>query len=132
MLPISVRQIEFKHILWESIGETFDKYPKEMIIEFCDYWFEISHRGKKMRFEKEKTFGVVRRLATWKKHSSDWNKSPEKNDSFPNYFNKRLWQKLSIERSNEYRLHLKRLGWNYFSNNVGSYFRAPDNSITWL
>ena len=103
-----------------------------MIIEFCDYWFEISHKGKKMRFEKEKTFGVKRRLATWRRHAADWNKSPKNNDTLPNYFNKQLWRSLSIDRCNEYKLHLIKLGWHFSASPGGSFFQSPDKIITWL
>jgi len=34
---------------------------------FFEYWTEHNENGKKMRFEMEKTFGLSRRLATWKK-----------------------------------------------------------------
>jgi len=34
--------------------------------EFFEYWSEHGDNDKKMRFEKEKSFSVERRLKTWK------------------------------------------------------------------
>jgi hypothetical protein len=46
-----------------------DLYDKDLIRAFCDYWTEHGDKDKKMRFEKEKSFGLARRLATWKKNN---------------------------------------------------------------
>ena len=48
-----------------------DKYPREMLIEFYDYWTERNPNGLKMAFEKQRTkraFHTGRRLATWFKN----------------------------------------------------------------
>ena len=66
METLETRKTQFKNEIWMEIGETFETYSKEMLIEFTDYWFEISVRGKKMRFEKEKCFSISRRLKPWK------------------------------------------------------------------
>lgn len=42
-----------------------EKYPREMLKEFYDYWTEKNPAGVKMRYEKEKTFEVGKRLARW-------------------------------------------------------------------
>lgn len=46
-----------------------DKYGKEMLREFFDYWTEINDGGKLMAFEKtkKKTFNISYRLSTWNK-----------------------------------------------------------------
>ena len=51
-----------------------EQYGKALIREFFDYWTEHNENGKKMRFEKEKTFEISRRLARWKKNDSDRDK----------------------------------------------------------
>ena len=132
MKPLTARQTEFKIRLWDEVGQTFAIYPKEMIQAFCDYWFEISYMGKKMRFEKERTFGIKRRLATWKNNSISWNKSPEKSETLPAYFNKKLWQSLSPEKIQIYKAHLSRLGWQYFTSQSGNHWLSPDNKRHWL
>ncbi len=57
----------------------FEKYGKQMIKEFVEYWTEIGVNDKKMRFEKEKTFGVSRRLSTWKRNNDKWNVPKQEN-----------------------------------------------------
>ena len=49
-----------------SVSEFAETYPKEMRIEFSDYWTEAG--GNKMRWEKEKVFDVGRRLSRWAKN----------------------------------------------------------------
>ena len=46
-------------------------YPRPMLAEFYDYWTEVKEGGRKMRFEKEKTFEVAKRLARWKKNDDE-------------------------------------------------------------
>lgn len=45
------------------------EYGERMIRAFCDYWTEFG--GKKMRFEKEKTWELKRRLQTWKRNDEE-------------------------------------------------------------
>lgn len=52
---------------YDSLVPYVGQYGKETVREFFDYWTETNENGRKMRFEKEKTFGLGRRLATWKK-----------------------------------------------------------------
>jgi len=51
----------------------FEEYGKPMVKNFIEYWTEININGKKMRFEKENTFGLKRRLSTWKRNDEKWN-----------------------------------------------------------
>ena len=39
------------------------KYPDDMLKDFFEYWTECG--GRKMRFEKERTFEVSKRLVRW-------------------------------------------------------------------
>ena len=39
------------------------------IDNFIDYWTEKSPRGRKMRFEKQKTFDVKRRMQRWMRNN---------------------------------------------------------------
>lgn len=63
-----------KHAFGEKLIPYIEQYGKELIREFFDYWTEHNENGKKMRFEKEKTFEISRRLARWKKNNSNSNK----------------------------------------------------------
>jgi hypothetical protein len=55
-----------------------DLYDKDLIRAFCDYWTEHGDKDKKMRFEKEKSFGLSRRLATWNKNNFGNNNTNKK------------------------------------------------------
>jgi len=46
--------------------------------EFFEYWTEHGKDDKKMRFEKEKTFGLSRRLATWHKNQAKFGNEQQK------------------------------------------------------
>lgn len=58
---IEVRKSKF----YDSLSFYVSEYPKQMLRDFYDYWSEHGLNDKKMRFEKEKTFGVSQRLKTW-------------------------------------------------------------------
>ena len=64
-----------KHAFGEKLIPYMEQYGKALIREFFDYWTEHNENGKKMRFEKEKTFEISRRLARWSKNNSSNNKS---------------------------------------------------------
>lgn len=56
---------ERKNKFYDLLSNYLTEYTKEMIRDFFNYWSEHGEKDKKMRFEKEKTFGVKQRLATW-------------------------------------------------------------------
>jgi len=60
---IEERKTEFKNSLRPFISISYDKI---LMTEFFEYWSEHGDNDKKMRFEKEKSFSVERRLKTWK------------------------------------------------------------------
>jgi hypothetical protein len=68
---------------YDSLVPYVKDYPKEMLREFFEYWTEIGEHDKKMRFEKEKTWGLSRRLSTWHKRSLSYKGG---NCSKPLYF----------------------------------------------
>lgn len=59
--------IEFRRKnFYEKVGAEFSaKYPKEMLIKFCNYWTEYNEGGSKMKFEMQKVFNISMRLTTW-------------------------------------------------------------------
>ena len=65
-----------KHAFGEKLIPYIEQYGKTLIREFFDYWTEHNENGKKMRFEKEKTFEISRRLARWSKNNN--NNKPSK------------------------------------------------------
>ena len=56
---------ERKNKFYDAIAQYVDEYPKEMLRYFFNYWSEHGENDKKLRFEKEKTFGIKQRLSTW-------------------------------------------------------------------
>ena len=54
-----------KDSFYQSLIPFLEKYPKEMIRAFFDYWSELNKSGSKMRYEMQKTWEVNLRLATW-------------------------------------------------------------------
>lgn len=83
----------------EKLIPFIQQYGKCMIREFFNYWTEANENGQKMRFEKEKTFDISRRLARW--HNNNYNKQSTKtsksdigvvlHDSQNKDYNKGLW-----------------------------------------
>jgi hypothetical protein len=59
-----------KNKFYDSLTIFVSEFPKEMIRDFFNYWSEHGTNDKKMRFEKEKTFGIKQRLNLW------YNKNP--------------------------------------------------------
>jgi len=54
-----------KDEFYKSLIPYIEKYPKDMIRSFFDYWSEMNKSQTKMRFEKQPTWEVGKRLATW-------------------------------------------------------------------
>ena len=59
---------------FENLVMFFD-YPKEMKLDFINYWTEKSsdRSNAKMRYQKQTTFDVKLRLDRWAKNSAKWN-----------------------------------------------------------
>ena len=59
-----------------------DKYGREMIRDFFNYWSEHNEGGKLMAFEKtsKKTFSIPHRLATWKRKEEKYGSFKTKRD----------------------------------------------------
>jgi hypothetical protein len=64
-----------------KILEFSDKYSESMISEFVDYWCESGEKDLKLRFEKQTSFGISRRLATWFKKSKEYGTTKTDNKS---------------------------------------------------
>jgi len=61
------RKQVFRTSISKFIKDNPNKYPKQLYIDFEEYWTEHGEKDKKMRFEKQKTFGLSRRLSSWNK-----------------------------------------------------------------
>lgn len=67
---IDERKLKFA----DTLKPFLELYGKQMLNEFYAYWTEHSPKGKKMRFEMERAWGIERRLATWNKNVQERNK----------------------------------------------------------
>ena len=56
---------ERKKDFYESLVPYIDKYDRQMIRDFYDYWSQVNEGGKKMLWEMQKAFEISKRLATW-------------------------------------------------------------------
>lgn len=66
---IVARKAEFKNSLLPHLA----KFGKKTLNDFYGYWTEHGENDKKMRFEKERSYSIPRRLSTWVKN--DFSKS---------------------------------------------------------
>ena len=60
---------ERKEEFYESLKPFVEKYGENLIEEFYNHWAQVSEGGTKMHWEKQKTFEIARRLATWKRNN---------------------------------------------------------------
>lgn len=56
----------------QKVSKFISVYGEEMIEAFCHYWTESTPKGRKLRFEKQPTFDIPRRLVTWKNRSKTY------------------------------------------------------------
>jgi hypothetical protein len=80
---------ERKNKFYDAIAEYLDEYPKQMLRDFFNYWTEHGEKDKKLRFEKEKTFGIKQRLSTWYSRNPKQYQTNEV-DPLVEYVNKQL------------------------------------------
>ena len=76
--PVSERAQRF----YNSLIPYVEKYGREMVREFYDYWTEMGPNDRKMKFEMVKLnkFDPKRRLATWKRNQVKY--ESEKNSRY--------------------------------------------------
>ena len=83
----------------DEFGKTLvpymEKYGKEMIRAFFDYWGELNKSETKMRYEMHKTWEVNLRLATWAKNEKpQYNKADTGvvlHDNSQSKYDEKLW-----------------------------------------
>jgi hypothetical protein len=72
---IEERKTEFKN----SLTPFLETYDKSLLNDFYGYWTEHGINDKKMKWEKQKSFGISRRLSTWAKNDKRFNNDSSKN-----------------------------------------------------
>lgn len=77
--PIKKRKKDFEELVRITAAEERPNYQfAQELHKFTDYWTEHGINDKKMRFEKEKSFGIPRRLDTWFANAKKFNKEKTK------------------------------------------------------
>lgn len=66
-LSLSDRTKKFK----EELTPFVEKYGKDMIFAFFDYWSEPDKAKNKMRCEMQKTWSTAGRLRTWERRNNE-------------------------------------------------------------
>ena len=56
-----------KKQFYQSIIPYTEKYDREMLNDFFQYWTELDKHRRRMRFEMQKTWETGKRLATWER-----------------------------------------------------------------
>jgi hypothetical protein len=84
---IEERKQEFAQDMVEFSG----KFNREMMVDFYEYWTEHGKNDKKMRFEKQSSFDLGRRLKTWERNQKP--SQDEHHDPLVEYVKKQLGDK---------------------------------------
>ncbi len=88
---IEQRSSDFMNEIWKVASGT-DYEDKVKLRKFYEYWSEHGTRDKKMRFEKQTSFNIKRRLGTWFENDKKFNNGTStkfKNESV-NQYDKKL------------------------------------------
>lgn len=93
------KRAEFRKLCDEHISE----YGKEMVDDFFEYWTETKLNGTTLRWEKEKTFEIGRRLKVWARNNFNRNyRQP-----VPQAKKKELWEVLGYSSKSEYESYVR-------------------------
>ena len=75
-----------KKEFYNSVAFFTKSYSKELLREFYEYWTEHGEKDKKMRFEKETSFNIERRLNRWQANESKFNNKTSGNEKTNNIY----------------------------------------------
>lgn len=67
--------IERRKQFYNSLIPFVDRYGKEMIRQFYDYWSEMNKSKSRMRWEGEKTWELERRLEYWSRRDNSYSRN---------------------------------------------------------
>jgi hypothetical protein len=76
-----------KRSFYNSLKNYLPEYSKGLLREFYEYWTEHGPKDRKMRYEKEKSFDVNRRLKTWSANQKKFGKVDTSDDDKNLYLN---------------------------------------------
>lgn len=94
--------------------EKFENYSPELRKEFFEYWTELNASKTKMRYEKQETFEISKRLATWARNNfQPFSKNGTK--PFPDFYDSEYVKTISPEKLQEYWSHLRGKGFKFIN-----------------
>lgn len=64
--PLEVRKQQFV----DSVKPFVEEMGRDAANNFCKYWLQIPPKGRKFKFEKEKTWNLKLRISTWMKNQT--------------------------------------------------------------
>lgn len=73
--------VSLQSFFLKEVQKFEDRYPKEMLVAFYNYWSEPNKANTKMRKDLEKTWDTTRRLITWYNRSHFTNHKKVNHDS---------------------------------------------------
>lgn len=73
---IEERKLKFAN----SLKPFLSIYHKNLLNDFYGYWTQHGENDRKFLAEKQKSFGIERRLETWKRNEKTFNKQPLKTE----------------------------------------------------
>lgn len=82
-------------VFYQSLIPYVERYGKEMVRHFFDFWSEPNKSRTKMRWELERTFEINRRLSTWARRDKTFKHEDSRTT------NQRIDEALDIMRSLE-------------------------------
>ena len=74
-----------KEKFYQSLIPFVEKYGKDMIRAFFNYWSEMNKSCTKMRFEQQPTWEIAKRLATWASRDKQFNQNERTTDNRGDY-----------------------------------------------
>ncbi len=95
-----IREANFREIVLDEFKKVFINEDEKNYNDFCDYWTESNDApNSKLRFEKQRTFSIKRRLAKWIKNNKEWDKNTNTSTGYksedypfePNGYNRMGW-----------------------------------------
>jgi len=86
----TVNDKEIRELTFRKQVAQHSTYEAVMLDEFADYWTESNPKGKKLKFELQKTFDIARRLKKWS--SNNFNTSKDSTMELPTSYPKNSWE----------------------------------------
>ena len=110
----------------EEFEEAVNNYSKDMefteVENFVEYWCAKNEGGRKMHWQKQKTFDIKRRMKQWQRNSKTWN---TKSNGMPNTYNPIYEKNLQMDDVMRYHRHLISLGWEKLHGPGGTTWKKP-------